>query len=174
MQGTIMQDATQQFLERADQRLTTLDERLAQAASAREVAWAVCEFAGRELELADCVVYLPDGADSLLQQAAWGPKRAADQVLESRIRLAAGRGVVGDCARQQATQRVADTRNDARYVADDQVNLSELAVPLLHDGRVMGVLDSEHPDAGFYDARHEQALRAIADRAAARLVQLQA
>jgi putative methionine-R-sulfoxide reductase with GAF domain len=168
-----MLDATQLFLDRADQRLDVLDERLAQAASAREVAWTVCAFAGHELALADCVVYLPDGADSLLQYAAWGPKRVADQVLESRIRLAVGHGVVGDCARQQAPQRVADTRQDARYVADDQVNLSELAVPLVHAGRVIGVLDSEHPDAGFYDERHEQALAAIADRAAARLVQLQ-
>lgn len=168
-----MLDATQRFLDRADQRLALLDERLSQAASAREVAWTVCEFAGQELALADCVLYLPDGADSLLQQAAWGPKRAAEQVLESRIRLAVGAGVVGDCARQQAPQRVTDTRQDARYVADDQINLSELAVPLLHGGRVMGVLDSEHPDPGFYEPRHEQALQAIADRAAARLVQLQ-
>ena len=167
-----MQDATRTFLDRADQRLAALDHRLAQAASAREVAWVVCDFAGHELALADCVVYLPDGADSLLQQAAWGPKRAAEQVLESRIRLAVGTGVVGDCARQRAPQRVADTRRDARYVADDQVNLSELAVPLLHGERVMGVLDSEHPDAGFYDGDLEQAMQAIAARAAARLVQL--
>lgn len=168
-----MLDATQTFLDRADQRLALLDERLSQAASAREVAWTVCEFAGRELDLADCVLYLPDGTGSLLQQAAWGPKRAAEQVLESRIRLAVGRGVVGDCARQRATQRVADTRQDARYVADDQINLSELAVPLLHGDRVMGVLDSEHPDPDYYAPRHEQALQAIADHAVARLVQLQ-
>lgn len=168
----MMLDATQMFLDRADQRLSALDERLAQAGNAREVAWAVCEFAGRELGLADCVVYLPEGADSLLQQAAWGPKRAAEQVLESRIRLAVGRGVVGDCARQRQPQRVDDTRRDPRYVPDDQVNLSELAVPLLDGERILGVLDSEHPDRGFYDARHERAFQAIASRAAVRLAQL--
>ena len=168
-----MLDATQMFLDRADQRLMALDERLARAGSDREVAWAVCEFAGQELGLADCVMYLPDGPDSLLQQAAWGPKRAAEQVLESRIRLSLGRGVVGDCARQQVAQRVDDTRQDARYVPDDQVNLSELAVPLVHDGAVLGVLDSEHPDSRFYDERHERAFQAIAERAVVRLVQLQ-
>lgn len=168
-----MQDATATFLGQADERLAALDHRLAQAVTTRDAAWTVCEFAGRELDLSDCVVYLPDGPDSLVQQAAWGPKRAAEQVLESRIRLAIGMGVVGDCARRRAAQRVDDTRQDARYVADDQVNLSELAVPLLHEGRLLGVLDSEHPSPAFYDARHEQALQAIASRAAARLAQLQ-
>ncbi|QSX76969.1 GAF domain-containing protein [Agrilutibacter solisilvae] len=93
-------------------------------------------------------------------------------MLESRIRLAIGDGVVGDCARQRTLQRVDDTRRDGRYVADDQINLSELAVPLQHDGQLLGVLDSEHPQTGFYDARHEQALSAIAQRAAERLSRL--
>ena len=109
------------------------------------------------------MVYLPDGPDSLVQQAAWGPKRAAEQVLESRIRLAVGRGVVGDCARQRTAQRVDDTRRDTRYVADDQVNLSELAVPLLHQDRLLGVLDSEHPAPGFYDDR-AAAEKSVEDR----------
>jgi hypothetical protein len=121
MQGPTMQDAITHFLNHADRRLAELDGRLAQAATPRDVAWIVCEFAGGELELTDCVVYLPDGRDGLIQQAAWGPKRAADHVLESRIRLAIGTGVVGDCARQRS--RVDDTRHDARYVPDDQITV---------------------------------------------------
>ena len=109
---------------------------------------------------------------SLVQQAAWGPKRVADHVLESRIRLAVGQGIVGDSARQLQPQRVDDIRRDPRYVLDAENNLSELAVPIHHDGTLLGVLDSEHPEQGFYDDRHEQALVTIAAHGAARLWQL--
>lgn len=165
-------DAVATFLEHAPQRLEALDAQLARSRCAREVAWALCEFAGAELDLGDCVVYLPEDEHNLAQQAAWGPKRAAAQVLESRIRLAVGRGVVGDCARLRTPQRVDDTRRDLRYVADDQINLSELAVPLVHEGALLGVLDSEHPQPAYYDDRHERAMVLIAQHAAARLAQL--
>lgn len=167
-----MDDAVARFTSQAEVLLDQLDADLAAAATSREVAWSLCEFAGRELGLADCVVYLPDRDGSLVQQAAWGPKRVATHVLESRIRLAIGQGVVGECARQLQPQRVDDTRRDPRYILDAEDNLSELAVPIHLDGTLLGVLDSEHPDRGFYDARHEQAFAAIAGRGAARLLQL--
>lgn len=167
-----MDDPVARFLPQAERLLGELETDLATATTPREVAWRLCEFAGRELDLADCVVYLSDGDGGLVQQAAWGPKRVARQVLESRIRLDVGQGVVGDSARQLQPQRVDDTRHDPRYILDAENNLSELAVPIHHDDTLLGVLDSEHPDPGFYDARHEQAFVAIAARGAARLRQL--
>ena len=164
-----MSDAVELFLSRADARLTSLADRLAAAPTPRAVAWELCEFAGRELALVDVVVYLRDAGGALVQQAAWGPKRAADHVLESRIRLAPGQGIVGTCAQRQSPLRVADTRRDARYVRDDQDNLSELAVPIRRDGVLFGVLDSEHPQADYFDAQHERAMSMFADRCAARL-----
>lgn len=162
-------DTVTRFLTRSNDLLARLDGQLDLAATPNEVAWALCEFAGRELNLADCVVYLPEGQEGLLQAAAWGPKRGASRVLESRIRLSYGKGVVGDCARQMRTQRVDDTRRDARYVVGDSVNLSELTVPIHHDEVLLGVLDSEHPDTAFYDQRYEEAFEAIAEHGAARL-----
>lgn len=166
--------AADDFLLQGPSLLARLDQDLAAAATPREVAWRLCEFAGRELDLDDCVVYLLEADGKLGQQAAWGPKRAADHVLESRLRLARGEGVVGDCARQLRPQRIDDVRRDPRYVADDQPNLSELAVPVQVDGALFGVLDSEHPAAGFYSEAHLYAFEAIAARGAARLRQLSA
>lgn len=160
------------FLAESTKRLAGLDAELARVESAQCVAWTLCEFSGRELDLVDCVVYLLKDEATLVQQAAWGPKRAAEHILESRIHLAVGRGVVGACAQSRSPQRVDDTRKDPRYVVDDQNNLSELAVPLVDGDTLFGVLDSEHPQAGYYNARHEQALQAIAARGALRLRQL--
>ena len=167
-----MPDAVTRFLSQIDALLTRLDGQLDLATSPREAAWTLCEFTGRELNLADCVIYLPEGGSGLIQTAAWGPKRVAENMLESRIRLNIGRGIVGDCARQLCKQRADDTRRDPRYVLDAELNLSELAVPIHHEEILLGVLDSEHPEAGFYDARYEQAFEAIAERGAARLWRL--
>lgn len=165
----------QEFIAQAGRKLAELDTLLAQATSRCEVAWRLCEFAGRELALADAVVYLLDpGGDTLTQLAAWGPKRASDRVLESRITLALGQGIVGQCARLRLPQRSDDTRQDGRYVADDQVNLSELAVPVVLGATLYGVLDSEHPEPDYYSFEHEHALYAIAERGAMRLQALAA
>ncbi|MDH5835185.1 GAF domain-containing protein [Luteimonas kalidii] len=158
------------FLANARNRLAQLDTALEGATLPAEVAWTLCGFAGKELELVDAIVYLCDpGGHSLTQQAAWGPKRAASRVLESRLTLAFGQGIVGRCARLRLPQRTGDARFDPRYVPDDQSNLSELAVPILLGDVLFGVLDSEHPDADHYTLEHEHALQAIAERGARRL-----
>lgn len=161
------------FLAEAQARLAGLSDALAQAQAPQAAAWTLCEYCGRELQLADCVVYLLDeGGRSLTQQAAWGPKQAAHHVLESRIRLAMGVGIVGRCAQLRLPQRTADARLDERYVIDDQPNLSELAVPILADDALFGVLDSEHPQPDYYRMAHEHAMLAIAERGAHRLREL--
>jgi len=158
------------FLANAARRLAPLDDTLAQAHSPDDVAWTLCRFAGKELELVDVIVYLCDpGGRTLTQQAAWGPKRAASRVLESRLTLAFGQGIVGRCAQLRLPQRTGDARFDPRYVPDDQSNLSELAVPILLGETLYGVLDSEHPAADHYTLEHEHALQAIAERGARRL-----
>jgi len=164
-------DTVTRFLERRDALLTRLEGQLQEATTAHDVAWIVCEYTGRELNLGDCVVYLPAG-DALAQTAAWGPKRGAERMLESRLRLPVGHGIVGECALLLSTQRVDDTRDDARYVRDDQPGLAELSVPISHDGVLLGVLDSEAAETGFFDHRYEQAFEAIAQRGAAHLWRL--
>lgn len=163
------------FLANAPARLDALDARLARAAAPADVAWTLCGFAGKELDLVDAIAYLRDPCGATLtQQAAWGPKRAASRVLESRLTLAVGQGIVGRCARLRLPQRTGDARFDPRYVPDDQANLSELAVPIQCGRALYGVLDSEHPDADFYTLAHEHALQAIAERGARRLEALAA
>ncbi|GAB3360183.1 hypothetical protein GCM10027430_33180 [Lysobacter tyrosinilyticus] len=154
--------------------LVRLDNQLQQAETQYEAARTLCEFTGRELNLADCVVYLPSGGDGLTQAAVWGPKRGTVGPLESGIRLPIGTGIVGECARQLRTQRVDDTRRDLRYFRDDQARLSELSVPICHDEILLAVLDSEDGSTGFYDVRYEQAFEAIADHSAAHLWRLRA
>ena len=151
----------------------SLRTQLEQCTTPVDVAWTLCDFVGRALELEDCVVYLVDaGGRTLTQYAAWGPKRVAERVFENHIELAIGSGVVGGCALVGAAQVVPDTRLDHRYVGDEGSGLSELAVPLRHDGHVLGVIDTEHPGLDYYRSHHVRALLAVAERGAARLAAL--
>jgi hypothetical protein len=165
-------DTVTRFLERRDALLKRLDEQLLEATTAHDAAWILCEYTGRELNLGDCVVYLPIDAGILTQAAAWGPKRGAERMLESRLGLPVGRGIVGECALLLQTQRIDDTREDARYVRDDQPGLSELSVPISRNGILLGVLDSEAAETGFFDVRYEHAFEAIAQCGATHLWRL--
>ena len=160
-------DAVHAFLAAREDQLTRLGAQLRGAGDLHELAWLLADFAGRVLMLDDCVVYFaePSGG-SLRQYAAYGAKRKAERIFENPIRLAFGEGVVGCAAALAAPQFVPDTRLDPRYVVDDATRLSELAVPLEHQGRVYGVIDSEHAEPDYYRSQHLEALKLIADAAA--------
>lgn len=175
MRPQIRPEPLSAFQRASESLLRRLDELLAEAATASDVAWTLADFAGRSLDLDDCVVYLVDaGAGTISQRAAWGAKRVTERIFEHPIRLALGSGVVGTCAQLGRAQRVGDTREDPRYVVDDGKRLSELAVPIRDGDTIHGVIDSEHRDPHYYRPEHERALQAIADRGAARLRELAA
>ena len=61
------------------------------------------------------------------------------------VRIPFGRGVCGAAASTQQTQRVDDVHAFAGHIACDSASNSELVVPLIKDGRLVGVLDLDSP-----------------------------
>lgn len=159
--------------QRLELALARLHQALLTARTPHQACWAITGTAIALLDLEDCVVYLldPDG-QTLSQQAAFGPKQGAPGVLESQIRLAMGTGIVGTCAQQRQPQMVADVSGDPRYITDDAVRGAELAVPLLAGDVLLGVIDSEHSQVGFYSTDHLLAFQQIAELAATHLDRL--
>lgn len=166
-------DPIKVFLSALPRLVAVLKAQLEQCGTPVDVAWTLCDFIGRALELDDCVVYLADvERTQVVQYAAWGPKRIAERVFEHRIRLNWGEGVVGTCASIGAPQLVPDTRLDPRWVSDEGGGLSELAVPMRHAGQVLGVIDSEHAKPDHYRSQHVRALLAVAELGAERVAAL--
>jgi signal transduction protein with GAF and PtsI domain len=153
--------------------LVQLQQRLEKCSAARECAWALTDAAISAFALPDCVSYLlNDDGQTLTQVAAFGPKMKLGQMLEHAITLRLGQGIVGSVAATQTPIRIDDTRLDNRYVRDDAVRQSELAIPIQHDGDLFGVLDMEHERPAFYDTQHETILTRMAQLTAARMAAL--
>lgn len=143
--------------------LTRLALALARAEDLDAVLWAVAHEAIGTLKLEDCVVYLVDHDRRLcIQRAAYGPKNPQGFDILHPIQITVGQGIVGEVAASARAIRVDDTRADPRYIVDDASRASELAVPIVHRGQVIGVLDSEHSQPAFFTQSHEDVFAAIA------------
>jgi L-methionine (R)-S-oxide reductase len=67
------------------------------------------------------------------------------------IRIALGRGVCGTAAGERRTVIVPDVHAFPGHIACDSASRSEIVVPLLRDGAVLGVLDLDSPLLGRFD-----------------------
>jgi len=148
-----------------------------EATSEDEIIWCIVRHAVAALGYDDCVVYIVDpGGDTMRQKAALGPdKNPAEDTIVNAIVLNMGEGICGAVAVSGKPEIVNDTQNDDRYIVDDRSRLSEIAVPIVdHTGKVLGVIDSEHPEKNFYNETDMEILSTVANMAATRLGQARA
>lgn len=68
------------------------------------------------------------------------------------VRIALGRGVCGTAASQRATVVVPNVHEFPGHIACDSASNSEVVIPLLHQGRLLGVLDLDSPKLNRFDA----------------------
>lgn len=78
------------------------------------------------------------------------------------VRIPLGRGVCGAAAAQRQTLRVGDVHAFPDHIACDSASRSELVVPLIRDGAVLGVLDLDSPHPGRFSAADQAGLEQVA------------
>ena len=78
------------------------------------------------------------------------------------VRIEMGRGVCGTAAAQRQTVVVPDVEVFPGHIACDAASRSEIVVPLLSGGRLIGVLDLDSPVAGRFDDSDARGLEALA------------
>ena len=79
------------------------------------------------------------------------------------VRIPFGRGVCGAAAKSRQTQRVEDVHAFAGHIACDSASNSELVVPLIKDGRLIGVLDLDSPSVGRFSEQDQQGVEALVE-----------
>lgn len=128
-----------------------------------DVLWDIVSNCINRLGFEDCVIYLVDEKRNMLvQKAAYGNKNIDDEAIKDPIEIPIGTGIVGTVAKTGKPELISDTRLDDRYIVDDHARLSELAVPIFAEGELIGIIDSEHSEAGFYDNYHLEILQDLA------------
>jgi len=85
------------------------------------------------------------------------------------VRIPVGNGVCGTAAATLATQRVADVHEFPGHIACDAASESELVVPLLVAGSLVGVLDIDSPRVGRFSAEDQAGVEDLCTRFCATL-----
>jgi sigma-B regulation protein RsbU (phosphoserine phosphatase) len=91
------------------------------------------------------------------------------QRVQGKMRVAATEGLVGAAATLREPVLVPDVTKDERYLMVNPETRSELAIPMMHKGKVIGVLDLESPQLNYFNADHVQTLSILASNLAVSL-----
>ncbi|MFJ5297018.1 GAF domain-containing protein [Pseudomonas sp. RC10] len=78
------------------------------------------------------------------------------------VRIPFGKGVCGTAAATRETQRVLDVHEFPGHIACDSASNSELVVPLVKEGRLIGVLDLDSPSLARFSEADQAGIEALA------------
>ncbi|MFZ7333585.1 GAF domain-containing protein [Streptococcus pluranimalium] len=76
----------------------------------------------------------------------------------SCVHIALGKGVCGESAEKNKTLIVDDVTKHANYISCDSAAMSEIVVPMVKNGKLIGVLDLDSSIVGDYDAIDQEYL----------------
>jgi len=80
------------------------------------------------------------------------------QGLPACVRIPLGKGVCGTAASKKETIRVEDVHLFPGHIACDAASQSEIVVPMIKDGNLLGVLDIDSPEKNRFDELDQQKL----------------
>jgi ligand-binding sensor domain-containing protein/putative methionine-R-sulfoxide reductase with GAF domain len=143
--------------------------------NAELLLWDIAKNCISRLHFHECIIYLiNEQGTTLIQKAAYGPKNPEGYIIDQPLEIPVGKGITGTVAQTGVAEIVNNTSEDPRYIVDDVRRFSEMAIPILVDNRVIGVIDSEHPKRNFFTLRHKQIMETIAFLCANQLQKIRA
>ena len=78
------------------------------------------------------------------------------------VRIPVGKGVCGTAVERKSSLVVEDVHAFPGHIACDAASRSELVVPLIHEGRVIGVIDLDSPVPSRFDAEDQAGIEKLA------------
>nr|WP_298994782.1 ATP-binding protein [uncultured Polaribacter sp.] len=135
-----------------------------------EIASEISSKIAKYLNTNDCIIYLLDNDSKTLEQiAAYGQKQQKDNSIFNRIILPIGKGIVGIVAKTGKSEIIHDTSKDDRYILDDKIRYSEITVPIINNGEVIGIIDAEHEQKNYFNEDQLETVENIANLVALQL-----
>ena len=138
--------------------------------SVEDLFWYVAQNVVGRLNFVDCVIYQADeNQTELTQVSAWGEKNPFGRNIVNPLVIPFGRGITGKVAQGRKAIIIGDLLKDQNYISDTQPARSEICVPLISSGRVVGVIDSEHPMPDAFGDAELEVLSTVAAMTSAKL-----
>jgi PAS domain S-box-containing protein len=129
-----------------------------------EIAWSIVGYIGDYLDTNDCIIYLVNKEKNVLEQiAVYGDKLGEDYGIKNKLDISISDGIVGTVVQSGISEIIKDTSKDPRYIVDDSIRLSEITVPIISNGEVIGIIDSEHKNKNHYSKEQAKILENIAN-----------
>ncbi|WP_349727820.1 GAF domain-containing protein [Peribacillus frigoritolerans] len=85
------------------------------------------------------------------------------QGLPACVHIPMGKGVCGTSAATETTLRVEDVHQFPGHIACDAASRSEIVIPLMKDGKLLGVLDIDSPITDRFDEMDQHGLEKFAE-----------
>lgn len=121
-------------------------DRVANAANFAALAWSALP------AINWCGFYFFDGRELVV-----GPFQGKPAC----VRIALGKGVCGTAAATRETQLVEDVHAFPGHIACDAASRSEIVVPLVRNGQLVGVWDVDSPEPARFDAEDRAGMEAL-------------
>jgi PAS domain S-box-containing protein len=126
----------------------------------------IAQFLGTD----DCVIYIVNSKEKTIEQiAAIGSKINAENKIVNNLIFPINEGITGRVAQTGVAELIKDTSKDPAYIIDEKVRLSELVVPIINNGEVIGIIDSEHPQKNHFTKEHLKTIQNVANIVAVQL-----
>ena len=151
-------------------RIYSFGQRLATASTRDQVVASTLDFLVEQFDFELSSIFLAGGGDSLTVAGLRGPYHQGDFDVGSSLPI--GEGIVGWAAENRRPLLAPDVRNDPRYVESLSGTRSELAVPVLFSGQLLGVINVESQQPAFFDDEDRQLLEVVANHFAIALSNL--
>jgi len=140
-----------------------------------DILWDVCKNLIAKLGFEDCLIYMwNEDKTKMVQRAGFGVKDNKEMLIQFPYDLQPGEGIVGTVAQNGKPIIVHDTTKEPRYLAEGYSGLSEIVVPIKYQEELLGVIDSEHSQKGFFNESHLQLMLTIATLVAHKIKSIEA
>ena len=118
----------------------------------------------------DCVIYIVNSKEKTVEQiAAFGSKINTENQIINNLIFPINEGITGRVAQSGIAELIKDTSKDSAYKIDEKIRLSELVVPIINNGEVIGIIDSEHPEKNHFTKEHLKTIQNVANIVAMQL-----
>ena len=125
------------------------------------------------LDLEECNIFLMNPDQKTLRKATFFSRKSPSEETICPNQIDLGKGIIGHVAQSGIPELIPDVRLDIRYIKGSYPGKNEICVPILYEGQVLGVLDSEHSQVGFFNQTHLYIFDLIANLLASRIMYIE-